>query len=123
MANLNDLQDFERNEFYASFEAIKDSKIDAAYQIKHYSKNGLRVLIADRKCVASDKLNMAFGGGSYWSIGYYEVSYKIKRDLGGDLCAELCLGRKFGKSANGTEIPQSLNKKSEVLELSKMIGL
>ena len=123
MYTLSDLSEDARFEFNNDFESKKFTTLQNGYSLKCYSKNGLRCFVANRVCVASDKLNMAFGGGSFWKLSYYEVSYKIRRDLSGDLYAELCFGKKFAKTANGVEIPQYVNTKHEVLEIASKIGI
>lgn len=61
------------------------------------------------------------GGGSYWSIYYGEIGFKKRVNMGFEYY-EIAYGR-FGKSANGTVIPKTLDKKQEVIELVKNIGL
>lgn len=105
---------------------LKHKCINTAYRIELYNEQGTRYFVASRCCQSwnDDKGNyMPFGGGSYWSIQYGAVQFRSYKSCVGTREYELCNGKRYGKSANGTEIPSRLNTKKEVLELVKKIGI
>lgn len=87
---------------------------------------GTRYFIASRKHLAwnDDKGNyMPFGGGSIWLVRYGKIKFRVTNDpFGQPEYSWYCSGEVFGKSANGTVIPQQLSTKKEVLDLIKKIG-
>ena len=123
MKTFEDLTPEAKQDFFNECKRLSFSVVNTAYEVRLYNKKSNRCFIATRQVVASDKLNMAFGGGSFWKVKYSEVQYKIKRDLAGDLYAETCIGKSFGRSSNGTEIYSSCNTKAEIIELAKAIGV
>lgn len=123
MRTFDDLTSESKQDFFNELKNISFSVVNTAYEVRLYNKKSNRVFIALRQVVASDKLNMAFGGGSFWKVSYNEVQYKIQSDIMGGLYAKPCVGKSFGKSANGTEIKSTLNTKAEVISLAKQIGI
>ena len=100
-------------------------QVNTAYEVLRYNKNGTRYFHA-RRVQGSWQGNgvyMPFGGGSKWTIKYGEIGFKTHRNPFGGIDAELGMGRIFGKSANGTIIPQSVGTKREVLALIAQIGI
>lgn len=100
-------------------------QVNTAYEVLRYNKNGTRYFHA-RRVQGSWQGNgvyMPFGGGSKWTIKYGEIGFKTHRNPFGGIDAELGMGRSFGKSANGTVIPSSVNTKQEVLALLTAIGI
>lgn len=100
--------------------------INTAYRVELYNADGTRYFEAARCCKSwnDDKGHyMPFGGGTYWTIRYGAVQWAVRKDPLGGKAYELCNGKQYGKSANGTEIPKSLNTKKEVLALVKSIGI
>lgn len=123
MKTLKDLSSDEYELYLERCNEIKGKVINKPYEVLLYSANGMRYFRASRKCVGSDKLNKAFGGGSYWLVSYGQVEYTIKRDCCGGNDPILVLGKTFSKSKNGTEIYRRLESKKEVIELAKQIGI
>ena len=66
---------------------------------------------------------MPFGGGSYWCVRYGRVQFRKRRNPIGEIDFELCDGEAFGKAANGTIIPERIDKKSDVIKLIQEIGI
>ena len=100
-------------------------QVNTAYEILVYNKTGTRYFNA-RRVQGSWQGNgvyMPFGGGSKWTIKYGEIGFETHRNPFGGIDAELGMGRSFGKSANGTMIPQSVATKQEVLALIAQIGI
>lgn len=123
MRIFDDLTQEAKQDFFNECKRLSFSVVNSAYEVRLYNKKSNRCFIAIRQVVASDKLNLAFGGGSFWKVSYNEVQFKIKSDISGELYAETCIGKSFSKSTNGTEICSSLNTKAEVIELAKAIGI
>lgn len=96
-----------------------------AYEVYLVSRNGSRYLMARRHQIPWSDCNgnsMPFGGGSEWSVQYGELAFALRRQvIGRDY--EICHGKRFGKSANGTIIPKSVKTKKEVMALAKAIGI
>ena len=100
-------------------------KINTPYEVLVYNETGTRFFNARR--VQSPWLDngnyMPFGGGSKWTIKYGEMVFCTCRNPFGEIDAELRMGKTFGKSKNGTVIPQSVATKKEVLALIDQIGI
>lgn len=106
--------------------ALIHKNINTAYKIHIYNENGTRYFVATRVCHPwnDNKGNyMPFGGGTSWNIRYGQVGFRSFRNPVGQRDYELCNGKAFTKSANGTIIPASLPKKSDVINLIKAIGV
>ena len=100
-------------------------QVNTAYEVLMYNKAGTRYFNA-RRVQGSWQGNgvyMPFGGGSKWTIKYGEMGFRTHRNPFGGIDAELCMGRTFGKSSNGTVIPKSVGTKKEVLALIAQIGI
>ena len=100
--------------------------VDTPYLIKRYSADGTRYFCAQRVCRSwsDDKGNsMPFGGGSYWVVSYGKVMFRSCKDPFGGVYYELCDGKRFGVSNNGTEIPARVGTKQEVLKVLEKIGI
>ena len=113
-------------------ESLADAKnrlhlkqVNTAYEILVYNKTGTRYFNARRvqDSWQGNGVYMPFGGGSKWAIKYGEIGFKTHRDPFGGIDAELGMGRRFEKSANGTVIPQFVASKREVLALLTAIGI
>ena len=65
---------------------------------------------------------MPFGGGSEWTLQYGCIGFSRKKQVMG-YDYELCRGKTYSKSANGTIIPASVKTKKEVLSIAKAIGI
>ena len=101
-------------------------KINTPYEVLVYNETGTRFFNARRVQSAWQDNNgnyMPYGGGSKWVIKYGEVGFRTCRNPFGEIDAELCMGKTFGKSKNGTVIPQSVATKKEVLALIAQIGI
>lgn len=101
-------------------EALGGKALDTAYEVLRYNATGTRYFRARRVCKswADDKGNsMPFGGGSYWTVAYGAVQFRIIKDAMGRKDYELCEGKRFSKSANGTFIPNRVETKAQVKEL------
>ena len=101
-------------------------KINTSYEVLVYNEDGSRFFNARRVQSAWHDNNgnyMPFGGGSEWTIKYGEMGFRTHRNPFGGIDAELCMGRTFGKSSNGTVIPRSVGTKKEVLALIAQIGI
>jgi hypothetical protein len=66
---------------------------------------------------------MPFGGGTYWKIRYGKVEVGAFKSPVGTREYQLIDGHTYGKSANGTEIPRTLETKKEVLALINAIRI
>ena len=100
-------------------------QVNTAYEVLVYNKTGTRFFHAKRvqSSWQGNGAYMPFGGGSQWIIKYGEMGFRLIRDPFGGIGAELCMGRRFGKSKNGTVIPNSVATKAEVLALIAQIGI
>ena len=65
---------------------------------------------------------MPFGGGCEWTLQYGCIGFSRKKQVMG-YDYELCRGKTYSKSANGTIIPASVKTKKEVLSIAKAIGI
>lgn len=105
---------------------LHSKNINTSYEVLVYNEAGTRFFNA-RRVQGSWQDNrgnyMPFGGGSKWNIKYGEVGWRSFRNPVGEVDAELCMGRLFGKSSNGTQIPKSVGSKKEVLALINQIGI
>ena len=100
-------------------------QVNTAYEVLVYNKTGTRFFNA-RRIQSSWQGNgayMPFGGGSEWTIRYGEMGFRTCRNPFGGIDAELRMGKTFGKSKNGTVIPNSVATKQEVLALIAQIGI
>lgn len=105
---------------------LSGKRINTAYRVELYNADGTRYFEAIRRCKSwsDDKGNyMPFGGGTHWIVRYGAVQWTTRIDPLGGKAYELCNGKQYGKSANGTEIPKSLKTKKDVLELVNRIGI
>lgn len=97
------------------------------YEVCFTNKEGTRYFEARRKqsAYSDDRGNyMPFGGGSQWYIYYGKILWDRRKNPVGEWDYYwVKTGQTFGKSSNGTMIPKSLGKKSEVIELAKNIGI
>ena len=100
-------------------------QVNTAYEVLVYNVTGTRFFHAKRvqSSWQGNGVYMPFGGGSQWIIKYGEMGFRLIRDPFGGIGAELCMGRRFGKSKNGTVIPNSVATKAEVLALIAQIGI
>ena len=100
--------------------------LNTAYRVEAYNEQGTRFFMAYR-CSRSwndDKGHyMPFGGGTYWRVSFGKMAFEKRRDPLGGYTYELAKGITFARSANGTDIPQMLETKKEVLEVMKKIGI
>ena len=100
-------------------------KINTAYEVLVYNETGTRFFNA-RRVQSSWQGNgnyMPFGGGSKWTIKYGEMGFRTYRNPVGEIDAEICMGRIFGKSSNGTVVPKSVSTKKDVMALIAQIGI
>lgn len=106
--------------------ALVKQNTNTAYHICLYNTDGTRYFSAQRVCKPwnDDKGHyMPFGGGTSWVIRYGCVQFKPVRNPMGQIDYELCNGKVYGKSANGTIIPNSLPNKKDVINLINAIGI
>lgn len=83
-----------------------------SYLLIQYGRNTLFFSTTGLKPWNDDKGHyMPFGGGTSWVIRYGCVQFKLVRNPMGQIDYELCNGKVYGKSANGTIIPNSLPNK------------
>jgi hypothetical protein len=105
---------------------LHSKNINTSYEVLVYNEAGSRFFNAKR-VQGSWQDNrgsyMPFGGGSKWILRYGEVGFQTYRNPFGEMDAELCMGRLFGKSSNGTSIPKSVGTKREVLAIIDQIGI
>lgn len=97
-----------------------------AYSVHIYDSLGSRYFYAKRRCRSwnDDKGNsMPFGGGTYWIVKYGAVQFRKYRNPVGEIDYELCDGKSYGKSSNGTFIPKQVSTKKEVLDIVRRIGI
>lgn len=106
--------------------ALVKQNTNTAYRICLYNADGTRYFSARRVCQSwQDNKGhyMPFGGGTSWVIYYGCVQIKSMRNPMGQIDYELCNGKTYGKSANGTIIPTSLPSKKDVIDLINAIGI
>ena len=100
--------------------------INTSYEVLVYNEAGTRFFNAKRVQSSWQDNNgnyMPYGGGSKWTIKYGEMGFRTCRNPFGGIDAELRMGKTFGKSKNGTVIPNSVATKKEVLALIAQIGI
>lgn len=105
---------------------LHSKNINTSYEVLVYNEAGSRFFNAKRvQSSWQDNRGsyMPFGGGSKWIIQYGEVGFLTYRNPFGEMDAELCMGRLFSKSSNGTSIPKSVGTKREVLAIIDQIGI
>ena len=99
--------------------------LNTPYEVRLYNKEGTRYFAARRVCKvwADDKGHyMPFGGGTYWTVRYGAVQFRNERQAIGRRY-ELCDGKTYMKSKNGTEIFPEVDTKKEVMRIAKLIGI
>lgn len=104
---------------------LRNRSINSAYEVLLYNQLGTRYFHARRHQNSwyDDKGNyMSFGGGSEWTLQYGCIGFSRKKQVMG-YDYELCRGKTYSKSANGTIIPTSVKTKKEVLSIAKAIGI
>lgn len=104
---------------------LRNRSINSAYEVLLYNQLGTRYFHARRhqNSWSDDKGNyMPFGGGSEWTLQYGCIGFSRKKQVMG-YDYELCRGKTYSKSANGTIIPASVKTKKEVLSIAKAIGI
>ena len=102
------------------------NQINTSYEVLVYNETGTRFFNARRIQSSWQDNNgnyMPYGGGSKWTIKYGEMGFRTCRNPFGEIDAELRMGKTFGKSKNGTVIPNSVATKKEVLALIDQIGI
>ena len=106
--------------------ALARNNRDTPYEVVRYNPEGTRYFRARRCCRSwmDDKGHyMPFGGGTYWSVAYGAVQFRATRNPLGQKEYELCDGKRYAKSANGTTIPETVETKKEVLRILADIGI
>ena len=95
-------------------------KRNDAYNVRFTNKEGTRCFEATREQTVNAPYGIVLSSSSVWVVSHYSINVKV---LGG-LCPQyiLSVGQKFNKSFNGTEIPQYVSTKAEVLKIAKSIG-
>ena len=104
---------------------LSERNFHSAYEVLAYNPEGTRYFHARRVCHAwgDDKgHSMPFGGGSHWTIVYGAVQFRYVKCVMGTYY-ELCDGKRFGRSANRTEIPSVVKTKKEVMDILTKIGI
>lgn len=104
---------------------LRNRSINSAYEVLLYNQPGTRYFHARRHQNSwyDDKGNyMPFGGGSEWTLQYGCIGFSRKKQVMG-YDYELCRGKTYSKSANGTIIPASAKRKKDVLNIVKAIGI
>ncbi|CAG9924819.1 MULTISPECIES: hypothetical protein [Bacteroides] len=104
---------------------LSNRTINNAYEVLLYNQSGTRFFSARRHQSSwqDDKGNyMPFGGGSEWTLQYGCIGFSRKKQVMG-YDYELCRGKTYSKSANGTIIPAAVKTKKEVLSIAKAIGI
>ncbi len=107
-------------------EELKGKVFNTPYRVHLCSIDGRRYFYARRCCMSwgDDKgHSMPFGGGTYWVLSYGAIQFRRVRTPAGTWDYELCDGKTFGRSANGTVIPQTVETKKEVRAIIKSIGI
>ena len=113
--------------------ALRDERIllhstwkrNDSYNVCFTDKDGTRFFTATRKCIPSYVTDRPFGGGSYWVVRYGKILWSSKPSPLGTIMYEYYWkkGSCFNKAKNGTEIPNMVATKKEVLALAKAIGI
>lgn len=126
MATINDLPIEVQNELYAKrAELSKKWHVNTAYEIRFTNAEGTRYFYARRVCVPwhdNKGHYMNYGGGTYWTVSYGVIKAKKEYHAMGYTYEWHESAQRFTKSANGTEIPNQVATKKEVLEIAKKIG-
>ena len=97
-----------------------------SYEVIMYNAEGTRYFRARRVCHAwnDDKgHSMPFGNGTHWTVRYGAVQFSAHRNPCGEIDYELCDGKTYGRSANGTVIPPRVDTKKEVIEILNKIAI
>ena len=105
---------------------LHTKRVNNSYNVLVYNESGTRFFEAKRFCRSwSDTRghSMPFGSGTYWKVRFGKMAFEKRKDPFGGFTYELTKGITFLKSANGTEIPQILETKEEVLDVMSRIGI
>ena len=96
------------------------------YNVVAYNAEGTRYFRA-RRCVRSwrdDKgHSMPFGGGTYWTISYGPVQFRAVKTPVGTADYELCDGKPYRLTKDGTAIPPKVATKAEVMKILKELNI
>ena len=106
--------------------ALAEQNRDTPYEVLRYNAEGTRYFRARRYCRSwrDDKGHeMPFGGGTYWTVTYGAVQFRRTRNPLGQTEYELSDGKRYTRSANGTEVPARVGTKKEVLRILNDIGI
>ena len=98
----------------------------SAYEVLAYNPEGTRYFRARRVCHSwqDDKgHSMPFGNGTHWTIAYGAVQFRAYRNPFNITDYELCDGKRYNRSMNGTEIPAQVATKKEVMDIVSKIGI
>lgn len=100
---------------------LSRKSINTPYEVLAYNEAGTRYFHARRICRGTSWAG--FGNGSYWKVSYGAVQFRKEKDPFGGIYYELCNGKTYCKSSNGTAIPSRVETKAEVMNICKQIGI
>ena len=123
--NFNELPQDVQERLNNERKELCKKNLNTPYEVRLYNKEGTRYFAARRVCKvwADDKGHyMPFGGGTYWTVRYGAVQFRNERQAIGRRY-ELCDGKTYMKSKNGTEIFPEVDTKKEVMRIAKLIGI
>lgn len=123
--NFNELPQDVQDRLNNERKELCKKNLNTPYEVRLYDKEGTRYFAARRVCKvwADDKGHyMPFGGGTYWTVRYGAVQFRNERQAIGRRY-ELCDGKTYMKSKNGTEIFPEVDTKKEVMRIAKLIGI
>ena len=124
--NLSELPIEVQNQLAKERLALANTVVNNQYTVKFYNSDGTRYFYARRSQEPwwDNKGNyMPFGGGSHWNIVYGAVQFRCYKSCMGTREYELCDGKRYTKSANGTVVPGCVATKKEVIAIAKQIGI
>ena len=105
---------------------LSERNFHSAYEVLAYNAEGTRYFKARRVCHAwsDDKgHSMPFGNGTHWTIAYGAVQFRYHKLMFNLGDYELCDGKRYTRSKNGTEIPSHVATKKEVMDIINKIGI
>lgn len=118
---FNELPQEIQDSLNAEAKALREKNRNTPYEVLLYNEKGTRYFMARRNAIGTTW--GSFGGGSEWKCSYGKVQFQRRRDPLGGIEYVLTEGQRFAHSANGTEIPEKVATKKEVIDIINRIGI
>jgi len=123
--NISELPEKDRLQLETERKSLHLQNRSDSYNIIAYNKAGTRYFKARRiphPWYDDRGRSMPFGGGTHWTVAYGAVQFRAVRNPLGGTDYELCDGKRYAASPNGTAVPNTVETKKAVMKILKAIG-